>query len=98
MPSKFEPCGLTQMEAMAKGALPVARATGGLVNTIRDGVDGFVSYTYAETLAKALETFYDDKDTIEKMRAAAMNKDFSWNAPNGALDKYHNLFHTGSPS
>ena len=41
MPSKFEPCGLTQMEAMAKGALPIAMSTGGLVDTINDGVDGF---------------------------------------------------------
>ena len=41
MPCRFEPCGLTQMEAMAKGALPVAMSTGGLVDTIDDGVDGF---------------------------------------------------------
>lgn len=41
MPSHFEPCGLTQMEAMAKGALPIATSTGGLVDTIEDGVDGF---------------------------------------------------------
>lgn len=41
MPSYFEPCGLTQMEAMAKGTLPIATSTGGLVDTIADGVDGF---------------------------------------------------------
>lgn len=41
MPCRFEPCGLTQMEAMAKGALPVAMSTGGLVDTIDDGVNGF---------------------------------------------------------
>ncbi len=41
MPCRFEPCGLTQMEAMAKGALPVAMSTGGLVDTIDDRVDGF---------------------------------------------------------
>lgn len=41
MPCRFEPCGLTQMEAMAKGALPVAMSTGGLVDTIEDGTDGF---------------------------------------------------------
>ncbi len=43
MPSRFEPCGLTQMEAMAKGTLPIAMATGGLVDTIADGVDGFIT-------------------------------------------------------
>ncbi len=41
MPSRFEPCGLTQMEAMAKGALPIAMSTGGLVDTIEDKIDGF---------------------------------------------------------
>ena len=41
MPCRFEPCGLTQMEAMAKGALPVAMSTGGLVETFDDGVNGF---------------------------------------------------------
>ena len=41
MPSYFEPCGLTQMEAMAKGSLPIATSTGGLVDTIEDGIDGF---------------------------------------------------------
>ena len=41
MPCHFEPCGLTQMEAMAKGALPIANSTGGLVDTIEDKIDGF---------------------------------------------------------
>ena len=41
MPCRFAPCGLTQMEAMAKGALPVAMSTGGLVDTVDDGVNGF---------------------------------------------------------
>ena len=41
MPCRFEPCGLTQMEAMAKGALPIATSTGGLVDSINDQIDGF---------------------------------------------------------
>ena len=41
MPCRFEPCGLTQMEAMAKGALPIATSTGGLVDSIDNKIDGF---------------------------------------------------------
>lgn len=43
IPSKWEPCGLTQMESMPKGSLPIATATGGLVDTIEDEKDGFVT-------------------------------------------------------
>ena len=42
MPSRFEPCGLTQMQAQRYGALPVAHATGGLADTIEDGETGFL--------------------------------------------------------
>ena len=120
MPSRFEPCGLTQMEAMAKGALPVAMSTGGLVDTIEHGVDGFRTEVffssnkrrvygsnltaqrlktnanaYAETLCKALETFYCHSDKIHGMTVAAMQKDFSWDVENGSIYKYRQLFKTG---
>lgn len=119
MPSRFEPCGLTQMEAMAKGALPVATSTGGLVDTIEDGVDGFRTEVffskkqhvygnnlmakrlknnanaYAQTLNKALETFYCNPQKIREMTKNAMHKDFSWDVPNGSVYKYFNLLKTG---
>ena len=119
MPSRFEPCGLTQMEAMAKGALPVAMSTGGLVDTIEDKVDGFRTEVffsdnrhvygnnttarrlknnekaYTETLEKALLTFYYKQEAIISMQHHAMAKDFSWDVPNGPLEKYYNLLHNG---
>lgn len=119
MPCRFEPCGLTQMEAMAKGALPVAMSTGGLVDTIEDGVDGFrteVFFTenrrvygnnltakrlknnvnaYAETLEKALRTFYENPQKISEMKKSAMHKDFSWDVEGGSVYKYYNLLRTG---
>ena len=42
MPSRFEPCGLTQMQAQRYGSLPIAHATGGLADTIEDGETGFL--------------------------------------------------------
>ncbi len=56
MPSRFEPCGLGQMIAMRYGSVPVVRATGGLADTVRDGVTGFTFYQYsADDFWRALE-------------------------------------------
>ena len=121
MPCRFEPCGLTQMEAMAKGALPIATSTGGLVDSIADKIDGFRTKVffsdnrhvygnnitarrlqnnenaYTETLDESLQTFYDMPNFIIAMQKRAMKKDFSWDTPNGSLEKYHELFHKGHP-
>lgn len=85
MPSRFEPCGLTQMQAQRYGTLPVAHATGGLADTIEDGRTGFLfapldADTLVETVNRALEVFAD-KDRLEAMRRVAMAKDFSWRGP-----------------
>ncbi len=53
MSCKFEPCGLTQMEAMAKGAIPIATSTGGLVDTIIHKTDGYRT-----------DVFYSEKGTL----------------------------------
>jgi len=76
MPSYFEPCGLTQMEAMAKGTLPIATSTGGLVDTIRDGVDGFRT-----------EAFFAGGEKIYGSNTAAQRLQNNLNAYEAVLDK-----------
>lgn len=65
MPCRFEPCGLTQMEAMAKGALPVAMSTGGLVDTIEDGVDGFRTEAF---FSKSKRRVYGNNLTAQRLK------------------------------
>ncbi len=83
VPSKFEPCGLIQMIAMRYGTLPIARATGGLKDSIIDSVDGFLFKKYSsfdlETkMKKAVEIWKHDKNRINEMIVNAMKKDFTW--------------------
>jgi starch synthase len=95
MPSRFEPCGLNQMYAERYGSLPVAHATGGLVDSIRDGETGFLfSPATAEALrdavVRALQV-YVRPGKLAAMRKAAMAQDFSW-AP--AAARYEELYRT----
>lgn len=82
MPSRYEPCGLAQMIAMRYGCIPVARATGGLRDTIGDGQTGFL-FTEASAsamsgaLLRALASFRD-QDGWRTMQLSAMAQDFSW--------------------
>ncbi len=82
VPSRFEPCGLAQLIAMRYGTLPVARATGGLLDTIDDGRTGFL-FTTAEApalvaaLARA-RLIHDDRARWRGMQAAAMAMRFDW--------------------
>ena len=86
MPSKFEPCGLSQLIAMRYGSLPIVRATGGLEDTVTgyplDNSTGFKFWRYdgwdmKEAINCALNV-YKDKFTFNAMRQSAMNADFSW--------------------
>ena len=86
MPSKFEPCGLSQLIAMRYGSLPIVRATGGLENTVvgypLDNSTGFKFWRYdgwdmKEAINCAIGV-YKDKYTFNAMRKSAMESDFSW--------------------
>ena len=88
MPSKFEPCGLNQMYSLRYGTPPVARAVGGLVDTVRDYAprrprsNGFLFEPYAagalvEALTRALRLFADPSKW-RTLQSAGMGEDFSW--------------------
>ncbi|WP_441243032.1 glycogen synthase GlgA [Tardiphaga sp. 768_D3_N2_1] len=83
MPSRFEPCGLSQMYAQRFGSLPIGHQTGGLAETIVDGETGFL-FTQPSTesfLGGILRAFatYGSKERLNSMRRSAMSKSFSWN-------------------
>jgi starch synthase len=82
MPSRFEPCGLNQMYSLRYGTLPIVHATGGLVDTVQDGVTGFVfrePTPHALWLAveRALD-LYPDKTAWRRMMKNGMEQDVSW--------------------
>ena len=83
MPSLFEPCGIGQIVAQRYGTLPIARETGGLVDTVHAEVDGFTFQYYdaismRSVLDRALDIYYMDKDKMKQMIKNAMNLDRSW--------------------
>lgn len=85
MPSRFEPCGLSQMYAQRFGALPIAYRTGGLVDTIEDGRSGFLFSSLtgaglASAVTRALDAFRS-KAAFRQMREHAMAKRFDWGRP-----------------
>lgn len=89
IPSKFEPCGLSQMEAMRYGVIPIVRNTGGLADSVTDfnpttgkgtgfTFDHFDSMSLVLTIARAVED-YKNKPLWKKIQKQAMQQDFSWN-------------------
>jgi starch synthase len=84
MPSRFEPCGLNQMYSQRYGTPPVARATGGLADTVSDGVTGFVfERPEKEALLAAVRralAAYADPVRWSAIQRAGMERDFSWSA------------------
>lgn len=101
MPSKFEPCGLSQLIAMRYGSLPVVRATGGLDDTVSgepmEKANGFKFWRYngwdmKEALYYACNVFSNNKKGFEQMQKNAMTTDFSWkSSAKKYLDLYNSL-------
>lgn len=102
LPSRWEPCGLTQMYAMKYGTLPIAHKTGGLADTVVDVDDdkpnstGFVfehydADTFAATIRRALNR-YSNYRKWRPLMERAMERDFSWsNAARSYVDLYAGL-------
>ena len=91
MPSRAEPCGLTQLYAMRYGTPPIVRATGGLIDTVDQYIDGTgqgTGFKFADattlaltnTIGWATATYYDQPDEYRKLRRNGMARDFSWGA------------------
>jgi starch synthase len=82
MPSRFEPCGLSQMYAQRFASLPIARRTGGLADTIEDGVTGFLFNdssleSYQAAVQRAFST-YKHPELLNAMRCRAMKAPLFW--------------------
>ena len=93
MPSRFEPCGLNQMYSQRYGTPPVVRATGGLLDTVEDGVTGFLfdkpdKDALVAAVRRAL-AIYAGAPHWRAMQRAAMARDFSWSA---AARRYADLY------
>ena len=89
MPSKSEPCGLSQMIAMRYGTVPIVRETGGLKDTVhayeawRDSGNGFSFANYSSNdmlhvIREAVALYKDSPDAFARLRQRAMSGDFSW--------------------
>jgi starch synthase len=82
MPSRFEPCGLSQMYAQAYGSLPIAYATGGLLDTVEDGVTGLLFHEPTVAgLRNALQRafrIHEEPRLLAAMRRAAMLQRHDW--------------------
>jgi starch synthase len=83
MPSLFEPCGLGQMIAMRYGSVPIVRATGGLADTVHDGVTGFTFYDFNtdalwHAIQRATYIYNTDREGWRRVQANGMHTNFSW--------------------
>ena len=100
MPSLFEPCGISQMLAMRNGVLCLVHHTGGLIDTVRDGVDGFAFYgshieETVSNMVKAfdhcIEVYQNDRKRWGVMRRKAKAVRFSWE---DSVKRYYDKLYT----
>lgn len=103
MPSAFEPCGLSQINSMRYGTLPIVHEVGGLADTVKpynhethEGTGfsfyGFNVYTLLNTIDHALTIYYDFPDQWEQLMVQAMSEDNSWEqAAEAYVEHYENL-------
>lgn len=82
VPSRFEPCGLTQLIALRYGSVPIVRATGGLADTINNKIGfkfkKFNSEEFYKTLSRALKIYYEKPKIWRQSQLNGMKQDFSW--------------------
>ncbi|HKY52815.1 MAG TPA: glycosyltransferase, partial [Anaerolineales bacterium] len=93
MPSRYEPCGISQMIAMRYGCVPLVRAVGGLHDTVTDSETGFVFIdakvkSFNDAVRRALN-LYPDRSRWEKLQTAGMALDFSWH---NSAKRYFELY------
>lgn len=100
MPSKFEPCGLSQIIAMRYGTLPIVRETGGLKDTVQPyneftgegtgfSFSNFNGDEMGDAVFRAARLFWDNRDAWNQLVTQAMSQDFSWTrSANKYLDLY----------
>jgi starch synthase len=84
MPSLFEPCGLNQIYSLKYGTLPIVRQTGGLADSIQDGVNGFTffdfnTHFFFDAVQRAIDVYRNNPEKWQEMMMTAMAQDFSWN-------------------
>jgi starch synthase len=94
MPSLFEPCGLNQIYSLRYGTLPIVRLTGGLADTIQDGVNGFTFFDFTahfffDAAQRAIDVYRKHPDRWKQMMITAMGQDFSWEK---SAEKYLDVY------
>ena len=107
MPSRFEPCGLSQMMAMRYGTVPIVHETGGLKDSVRaykdfDGVgDGFAFSNYHAkdlylAVSEAVKLYFSNEKMFDTLRRRCMTKDFSWDKSARAYNEMYDDITDGS--